>query len=117
MPQSSFPAAARRRRLWPLFVPFGLVALLAVAWSGFWFYAAGRAETEIGAWRASERQGGRQQDCPSQSIEGYPFRIEVRSGGPSFELKGSPTLQLKLPRVLAAVQGYDPTLLISEFTG
>src|SRR4051812_7324852 len=117
MPQSSFPAAARRRRLWPLFIPFGLVVLLAVAWTALWFYAAGRAETEIAAWRASERQAGRQQDCASQSIEGYPFRIEVSCGGASFELKGTPTLQLKLPRVLAAVQVYDPKLLISEFTG
>jgi hypothetical protein len=117
MPQSSFPAAARRRRLWPLFIPFGLVVLLAVAWSALWFYAAGRAETEIFAWRASERQAGRQQDCASQSIEGYPFRIEVRCGGAGFELRGTPTLQLKLPRVLAAVQVYDPKLLISEFTG
>ena len=117
MPQSSFPAAARRRRLWPLFIPFGLVVLLAVAWTALWFYAAGRAETEIAAWRASERQAGRQQDCASQSIEGYPFRIEVRCGGAGFELKGTPTLQLKLPRVLAAVQVYDPKLLISEFTG
>src|SRR6478672_8172034 len=117
MPQSSFPAAARRRRLWPLFIPFGLVVLLAVAWSGFWFYAAGRAATEIAAWRASERQAGRLQDCASQSIGGYPFRIEVRCGGASFELKGKPTLQLKLPLLLAAVQVYDPKLLISEFTG
>ena len=98
MPQSSFPAAARRRRLWPLFIPFGLVVLLAVAWTALWFYAAGRAETEIAAWRASERQAGRLQDCASQSIDGYPFRIEVRCGGASFELKGTPTLQLKLPR-------------------
>ena len=117
MSQSSIPAAAPRRRLWPLFVPFGLAVLLAIAWTALWFYAAGRAETEIAAWRASERQSGRQQDCASQSIEGYPFRIEVRCGGASFELKGTPTLQLKLPLVLAAVQVYDPKLLISEFSG
>ena len=101
MPQSSFPAPARRRRLWPLFIPFVLVVLLAVAWSALWFYAAERAETEIAAWRAGERQAGRQQDCASQSIEGYPFRIEVRCDGAGFVLKGTPTLQLKLPRVLA----------------
>jgi len=116
MSQSAFPAAAPRRR-WPLFLPFALVVLLAAAWTGVWFYAAARAEAEIAVWRARERQAGRAQDCASQSIGGYPFRIEVRCGGASFELKGTPTLQLKLPLAVAAVQVYDPKLLIGEFTG
>jgi hypothetical protein len=117
MSHSAYRAALPRRRRWPLFLPFAIVVLLAVAWSGLWFYAAARAETEIAAWRAREQQAGRSQDCASQSISGYPFRIEVRCSAASFELKGTPALQLKLPFVLAAVQVYDPKLLISEFTG
>jgi hypothetical protein len=115
MSQSSYPPVRRRR--WPLFVPFILVVLLAIVWTAFWFYASDRAQAEIGAWRAHERQAGRLQDCGSQSIGGYPFRIEVRCGAASFELKGPSTLQLKLPAALAAVQVYDPKLLIGEFTG
>jgi hypothetical protein len=119
MSGSAHPALAlrARRRRWPLFLPFVLVVLLAAGWTGFWFYAAARAETEIASFRERERQAGRLQDCASQAIEGYPFRIEVRCGGATFELKGTPTLELKLPFVLAAVQVYDPKLLISEFTG
>jgi hypothetical protein len=117
MSHVAYPAVAPRRRRWPLFLPFALVVLLAVAWTGLWFYAAARAETEMAAWRERERQAGRLQDCASQSIGGYPFRIEVRCGGASFELRGTPTLQFKLPSVLAAIQVYDPKLLISEFTG
>jgi len=105
-----------RRRRWPLFLPFVLVVLLAVAWTAVWFYAAGRAQDEIAVWRGREAKAGRTQDCASQSIAGYPFRLEVRCGGASFELKGTPTLRLNLPSVLAAVQVYDPKLLISEFT-
>src|SRR5262249_17927339 len=105
-----------RRRRWPLFLPFILVVLLAVAWTAVWFYAAGRAQEEIAALRVREAKAGRAQDCASQSIAGYPFRIEVRCGGASFELKGNPTLRLSLPSALAAVQVYDPKLLISEFT-
>jgi hypothetical protein len=116
MSHSVYPVAAPRRRRWPLFLPFTLIVLLAVAWTAFWFYAAARAEAEMAAWRQRERAAGRLQDCASQSIGGYPFRIEVRCGGASFELRGTPTLQLKLPSVLAAVQVYDPTLVISEFT-
>lgn len=116
MSHHAYRAAVPRRRRWPLFLPFAILVLLAVAWTGLWFYAAARAETEIAAWRERELQAGRHQDCASQSIGGFPFRIEVRCTAATFELKGTPSLQLKLPFVLAAVQVYDPKLLISEFT-
>ena len=117
MSRSAYPTAFPRRRRWPLFLTFAVVVLLAIAWTGLWFYAAARAKAEIVTWREREFQAGRIQDCASQSIAGYPFRIEVRCGAATFELKGTPTLQLKLPSVLAAAQVYDPKLLISEFTG
>ena len=62
------------------------VVLLAVAWTALWFYAAARAQEEIAAWRGRERAAGRLQDCASQTISGYPFRIEVRCGAAGFEL-------------------------------
>ena len=117
MSPSASSAIVPRRRRWPLFLPFALLLLLGVAWTGLWFYAAARAEAEMTEWRTRERQAGRLQDCASQSIGGYPFRIEVRCDGASFELQGTPTLRFKLPFVLAAVQVYDPKLLISEFAG
>ena len=116
MPHAGSVSAAPRRR-WMLFAPFVLVLVLAMGWSALWFYAAHRAEADLAAWRERERQAGRAQDCASQSIGGYPFRIEVRCTGAEFELKGTPTLQLKLPAAVAAVQVYDPKLLIGEFTG
>jgi hypothetical protein len=118
MSRSTYAAAASRPRRWLLLVPFALVLGLAVAWTGLWFYAAARAETEMVAWRKREAQAGRMQECASHSITGYPFRIEVRCNGAGFELKGSPTaIMLKLPFVMVAVQIYDPSLLISEFKG
>ena len=54
-------AAPPRRRLWPLFLIFGLVVVLLVAWTGLWFHAAAQAKEEIAAWRERERQAGRQQ--------------------------------------------------------
>jgi hypothetical protein len=115
MPHAGSVSAAPRRR-WMLFAPFAVVLVLAMGWSALWFYAAGRAEADLAAWRERERQAGRAQDCASQSIGGYPFRIEVRCTRAEFELKGTPTLQLKLPAAVAAVQVYDPKLLIGEFT-
>jgi len=117
MPDSGFLPAAPRRRHRLLFVPFALVVVLAAAWTGVWFYAASRAEADLAAWRQRERQAGRTQTCASQSIGGYPFLLEVRCGGAGLELQGTPTLQFKLPLTVAAVQVYDPKLLIGEFTG
>ena len=113
MPHSASTRVARRRRL---FVPVAIVVVLAAGWTGFWFYAAARAEADLAAWRESARQAGRAQDCASQSIGGYPFRIEVHCDGASLQLKGAPTLQLKLPLAEVAVQVYDPKLVIGAFT-
>src|SRR5918996_1440614 len=112
MSYSAYPVPQRR---WPLIVPFAVVAALAVGWTAFWFYASQRTATEIAAWRAREASAGRVQNCTSQTIGGYPFRIDVRCDGASLDLKGSPTLRLNVPSVAAALQAYDPTL-IAEFT-
>src|SRR5262249_32295565 len=114
MSPSPFPPAPPRRR-WPPFLPFAIIVVLAAAWTALWFYAAARADAEIALWREREQQTGRAQDCASQSIGGYPFRIEVRCGGASFELKGTPTLQLKLPLALVAAPRSDPKLPTCEF--
>src|SRR3989442_671826 len=77
MSHSVRPIAPRRR--WPLVLAFGFVAMLAVTWTGLWFYAAGRAKAEATAWREREQQAGRQQDCASQSVGGYPSEVERAS--------------------------------------
>lgn len=112
------PQPAKRRRLWPVFLPFGLLVALAVVWSGVWFYAAGAAENAIAGWRAREAKSGRTYECGSESIGGYPFRIEVRCNKPRAELRGkSVQLVLSGADLVVLAQIYQPTLLISEFTG
>ena len=69
------------------------------------------------AWREREFRAGRIYDCASEAIGGYPFRLEWRCGAATLEFKGTPTLQLKLPVILAALQVYDPTLVVAEFSG
>lgn len=108
----------RPRRRWPLFLPFGIVVVLAVAWSGLWFYAANRAQITIDGWRAREAQSGRVYACADQSIGGFPFRIEVTCTTPSVEVRdGTMPVALQATSMLMAAQIYDPTLLIGEFTG
>src|SRR5262249_45632661 len=117
MSDPGFRSAAPRRRRWLPFVPFALVVVLAAASPAVWFYAALRAESDLAVWRQGEQRAGRTQTCASQSIGGYPFLLEVRCDAAGLELRGAPTLQFKLPLAVAAVQVYDPKLLIGEFTG
>jgi hypothetical protein len=117
MTHTAYSALTARRRRWPLVLIVAIVVVLAVAWTGLWLYAASRAKSEIAAWREREYRAGRSYNCASETIGGYPFRIEWSCGAATSELKGAPPLELKLPRILAAVQVYEPTLVIGEFSG
>jgi hypothetical protein len=108
----------QRRRRWPLFAPFLLVVVLAVLWSGAWYYIAARAPQEIADLKAREARAGRVHDCDTQTIGGFPFRIELNCAGPSVELNDMrPPLSLKAAGALFAWQIYQPSLVIGEFTG
>ena len=62
------PAPVPRRRLWPVLVPFALVVVLAVLWTGLWFYAASVAEAAMAGWREREAKAGRVYACDQQTI-------------------------------------------------
>lgn len=105
----------RRGRFIGLLVLF---ALLAGGWSWLWNYAAGKADEMIAGWRQREAKVGRIHSCFSQTIGGYPFRIEVNCDRMTVLLRSNqPPLEVKTSKLLVAAQIYDPTLLISEFTG
>src|SRR3569832_1927329 len=80
---SDMTVAAGRRSRWGLFIAPVLLLILAVAWSGFWFYAASQAEVAVDAWRAQEAKSGRIYDYAKRSIAGFPFRFEVQCSGSS----------------------------------
>jgi hypothetical protein len=113
------PAKPRRKgRPWLIATPFLVFVLVALGWSVFWFVAASRANTAIAEWRAREDQAGRSFTCATQSIGGYPFRLQVDCGDPNFELKNlSPEIILAARSATVVAQVYDPTLLIGDFTG
>jgi len=95
-----------------------LFALLFGGWSWLWTYAAGKAEVTLEGWRAREAKSGRVFTCGSQTIGGYPFRIEVNCNRASVLLRSNqPPVEIKSSGILIAAQIYQPTLLISEFHG
>jgi hypothetical protein len=112
--------APRRRPLWRLFFVPVLVLVAAIAWSGFWFYAASEVGVRADAWRAQEAKAGRVYDCANRSVAGFPFRFEVRCDGASVSLvsqtAGAQTpLTARLGEILVVAQIYDPKLVIAEF--
>jgi hypothetical protein len=112
---TDYSPARRTRRYTTLVI---LVVALFGGWSAIWYYASGQAEEMLEGWRAREAKSGRVYDCGAQSVGGYPFRIEVNCDRASAVFRGSqPPFEIKTASILAAVQIYQPTLVISEFTG
>lgn len=110
------PSARRRRRRYITMVI--LVVLLFGGWSGFWYYASGKAQEAIEGWRAREAKAGRVYSCGTQTVGGYPFRIEVDCDRASAQFRSNQaSVEIKTASILVAAQIYDPTLLISEFRG
>jgi hypothetical protein len=93
------------------------VALIA-GWSWFWHYAAGQAQIAIDGWRAREAKSGRVYACGSQTIGGYPFRIEVECDKASALFRSNqPPVEIKAGGMSIVAQIYQPNLLITEFHG
>jgi hypothetical protein len=97
-----------------LFIVFALIA----GWTGFWKFAASKAQETIDGWRAREAKAGRIYNCGSQTIGGFPFRIEVNCDDALALFRSSqPPLELKTNSLVVIAQVYQPGLLITEFRG
>jgi hypothetical protein len=106
-----------RRRRWPATLVVALIALAAL-WSGFWYFAAGVTAKTVAEWREREAKAGRLYVCGSESVSGYPFRIEVRCEGVKADLKSSqPPLALRAGAIRFLAQVWQPTQLTNEVVG
>jgi hypothetical protein len=111
-------AAPPRRRSIGWLIPSLVLVIVAAGWCAFWFYAADRARGLIAGWVEREARAGRAYTCGQQSLGGFPFRIEFRCKEASAELaKVQPPVRLDASSILAAVQVYQPTLVLAEIDG
>ena len=107
--------SSRRSRIRYTILLFLVLALIA-GWSAFWKFAAGKAETAMEGWRAREAKAGRVYACGSQTVGGYPFRIEVNCDRASALFQSNqPPVEVRTDNLLVVAQIYQPGLLISEF--
>jgi hypothetical protein len=109
---------SRRRTGLRYTILFFIVFAVIAGWTGIWKYAADKAQATIEGWRAREAKSGRVYDCGSQSVSGYPFRIEVNCDQASALFRSNqPPVELKTTGLIVMAQVYQPGLLISEFHG
>ena len=107
------PLPRRRRRI-GLFLPYILLATVALAWTTAWFFIRGKAESEMDNWLAREAQAGRQWTCADRSITGFPFRLELRCASVRFARSDG---NFTLGPTTAVVQVYDPRHVVLEVAG
>ena len=110
-------AAPPRRRLWPVVLPVCVVVVLAAVWCALWYYAAGIADRTMSGWMAREAAAGRVYSCGSQTISGFPFRIEADCTTVGAAINSTqPPFAVSAKDVSVAAQVYRPTLLVGEIS-
>ncbi len=57
-----------------------IVVVLALAWSGGWYWLAGWADRRIPGWLAEAAESGIEVSCPRSDIVGFPFAIRLDCG-------------------------------------
>jgi hypothetical protein len=112
------PAAAPpRRRLRPVVLPICVVIALAAVWCALWYYAAGIADRTMSGWMAREAAAGRIYSCGSQTISGFPFRIEADCTTVGATINSTqPPFAVSAKDVSVAAQVYRPTTLVGEIS-
>jgi hypothetical protein len=110
-------APPRRRRLWPVVLPVCVVIGLAAVWCGLWYYAAGIADRTMSGWIAREASAGRVYTCGSQTISGFPLRIEADCATAGATISSTqPPFAVSAKDVSVAAQVYRPTTLVGEIS-
>lgn len=113
-PAANAPKPGRSRIFWP----FAALGVLALAWTGFWFFMAHRTDSVMTDWIEREANHGRVWSCPDRKTSGYPFRIEVRCAAPGFTgPAGQRSVAGSLGSLAAFAQVYQPSLILADIDG
>lgn len=96
-------------RLRLLILPL-LVLVVLAGWTGYWFYAQARAESELD--RAAARLGaqGGAFDCSDRQWQGFPLRLTMTCDGTRLDLPGGPLVEIE--DLQATAHLYDPRRVV-----
>lgn len=91
---------------WRMFLPLGIVLLLAVLWSGYWLVASGIAQERLAAERARLTEQGITLGCSEESWGGYPFHFEFNCSSPVLTYDGR--AEARSTKLLLVALAYAP---------
>lgn len=91
---------------WRMFLPLGIVLLLAALWSAYWMMASGVARDRLEAERARLRGQGVTLACTQESWGGYPFHFEFSCSSPVVTYAGR--AELRSANLLLVALAYAP---------
>ena len=101
-----------------MYLPLGILLLLATVWSAFWFIAAQKVEDGFLEWQSREQSKGREFTCDQKNVGGYPFRITLECAGPKMVLnERRAELTFSAIGLKAIAQIYNPYHVIAELAG
>lgn len=100
-------APPRKHSRTGLFVPFILVGLALVAWTGWWFWLTAQVEQRLEAQAASLRQSGWTVTYTDMGTTGWPFRTRVEMRDVSIAAPSTHALAASV--MVAEANAYAPT--------
>lgn len=93
-------------RPWRMFLPLGVVLLLALLWSGYWLMAAANAKQRLAELRGELASEGLKLACTQEHWGGYPFHFEFTCTSPILTHGGD--LELRATNLLLVALAYAP---------
>jgi hypothetical protein len=112
------PVGPRRGRRWPFLAGFAALIVLALLWTGLWYYSASTADRALSGWVEREAAAGRVYGCGSQSIGGFPLSIQANCADATAEIRNSaPPYAVAAKEINFVAEVYDPTRLVGDVTG
>ena len=112
------PVGAQRRRRWPFVAAFAALIVLAVLWTGLWYYSASMADHALIGWVEREAAAGRVYACGAQSIGGFPLSIQANCADATAEIRNSaPPYAVAAKEINFVAEVYNPTRLIGDVIG
>ena len=99
-------SAPRRRRLWLLVVPWTLALVAFAALCGGWFVLRSRVAAGLDAAEASARAAGVELRLTDRRIDGFPWRLRVRTGPVRLAMRSG--WAVEAPALTAQAFTYNP---------
>jgi len=104
------PTPTRKLSRLGLYLPFGLLLVIAAAWTGAWFWARGEAERRMDAGAATLKNAGYEVSWRDRAITGYPFRLNMTVT--ETQIRDRSGWALAAPRLEAQAYMHAPTYWI-----